>query len=259
MILVTGMHRSGTSFMCQLLAALGIDFGDPAAFYAADDWNEEGYFESRAVIDVDSRIVTGFARTAGRLERLASELRYLSMPGRAALDARAERRRDELERVAADHADLAVKDPRICLTLPYWRATGRVRATVVCLRHPIDVARSLQRRQRVPRAIGLAFWHYHLAAVLEACDAERTLFVDFDRMRGPERHAELAALCRFLGIAADEDARRDALERVFQGRLVHASAEEPETLPPRHDALWTAVRAAADASQERVRVDGGTP
>lgn len=66
MIVVTGMHRSGTSLVAMTLEALGVSFGNHEEFYGSDRWNERGYFERRDVIDLNSRLLTGFPRTGSR-------------------------------------------------------------------------------------------------------------------------------------------------------------------------------------------------
>ncbi|MDH3465969.1 MAG: hypothetical protein OES26_08670, partial [Gammaproteobacteria bacterium] len=63
MIVTTGMHRSGTSLVCQLMSALGVDFGESGQLYAQDHWNEQGYYEALPVIDINSQIITGWPRT----------------------------------------------------------------------------------------------------------------------------------------------------------------------------------------------------
>jgi hypothetical protein len=58
------------------------------------------------------------------------------------------------------------KDPRACLLLPYWRAVlpGPLTAVFVW-REPLAVARSLQTRDGIPLADGIALWeHYNRSA-----------------------------------------------------------------------------------------------
>ena len=59
MNIITGMHRSGTSFLAQALNELGADFGDPEKLFPADNWNRNGYFESIPVIDINNKIILG--------------------------------------------------------------------------------------------------------------------------------------------------------------------------------------------------------
>ena len=72
MIVITGMHRSGTSLVSMVLDSFGLDFGEHSEFYAADQWNQEGYFERRDVVDINSRLITGFNRTTNPISSALS-------------------------------------------------------------------------------------------------------------------------------------------------------------------------------------------
>ena len=59
MIIITGMHRTGTSAIANMLYELGLDFGDPSEFITADRWNVEGYFENKEVTFLNDDIILG--------------------------------------------------------------------------------------------------------------------------------------------------------------------------------------------------------
>jgi len=210
LIVVAGMHRSGTSALAEFLLELGVDLGDPAGFYAADQWNERGYFEQRDVIDLNSRIISGLSRTGGSLERWLGQLVYLSMPPASRIRARAERLGGSLRVVARKYEGRAVKDPRFCLTLPSWKEIGAVQSLVVCVRHPADVADSLWRRQRIPVALGLRFWDYHARALLAASEGVPGVFAEYEKLlEGDLRTAERLSKFLSLGWSTPElEARR---------------------------------------------------
>jgi hypothetical protein len=164
MNVVTGMHRSGTSLVAMTLDALGLDFGDHEAFYTPDEWNEEGYFERRDVIDLNSRILTGFTRTQTAFASSVGKLRYLSQPSPQSITRRADSLRQEIDSLATFLGETYVKDPRFVITAKHWR--HHLDRVVVCLRRPDQVALSLRRRQRVPLMISYRFWNYHARAIL---------------------------------------------------------------------------------------------
>ena len=124
MIVVTGVHRSGTSLVAMLMAGMGVDFGPHEAFYPGDEWNPRGYFERRDVMDLNSRLITGFARSRGGLESWASQARYLSAPSRAAIRRRGARLAKPIEELAARVSELAVKGPAL---LPDPACLGTIR------------------------------------------------------------------------------------------------------------------------------------
>src|SRR4030095_3852003 len=77
------------------------------------------------------------------------------------------------------------KDPRTALSLPLWKEVlvqlDIETYYVICLRHPLDVAASLQRRDGFSRVKSLALWQlYNLSAFYWTHDECRWV-VSYDR------------------------------------------------------------------------------
>lgn len=243
MRVVTGVHRSGTSFVAMILDALGMEFGDHGAFYAADQWNEEGYFERRDIIDLNSRIITGFPRTTGRIASIWSQVRYVLQPAPSSIDRRARALRDEIDRTAAGLGGVLVKDPRFALTLPAWKP--HVQDVVVSLRRPDQVAHSLKRRQRIPLWVSYRFWDYHARALL-SIDHHKVHYVDFDVLASESPGAELESLAQFLGVSTPSSDLTAALRARFVPELKHFDADIPVNLPRSTRQLWEALASRRD-------------
>jgi hypothetical protein len=80
------------------------------------------------------------------------------------------------------------KDPRTVLTFPLWRPLIRRCIVLATIRHPVSVARSLQRRDGFDLARGLALWHDYNSRLLDYCNREQSVYLmDFDR--GPDHIA----------------------------------------------------------------------
>jgi hypothetical protein len=242
-IVVTGMHRSGTSMFAQLLARLGVDFGAPTGFSADRRRLEAGYTEHDDVIDINSELVTGFPRHGGAVTALMSQVRYTTMPGPAAIRRRAAARARRLEQVASRYANLAVKDVRFCLTLSAWRQVVPVDKVVVCLRHPTEVARSLHKRQRYPIWLGYRFWDYHIRSLLEQLDGLPALYVRFEALTGGGYREELERLAAFLPLDVPEDERERVFRGLFDPNLRHHQADPEDRLPETTRALWAELLA----------------
>lgn len=146
-ILVLGMHRSGTSALTGMLGAMGAAL--PADPFPATADNPSGYWESRGITRLNNRLL----ESAGTRwnDDAAIPADWFSDPAR-------EGDRDEARRLleaAFPRAPLFVlKDPRLCRLLPFWRrvlsAAGVGQSAVLVLRDPLEVARSLAARSRVP-------------------------------------------------------------------------------------------------------------
>jgi hypothetical protein len=180
LLLIAGMHRSGTSALCAALERCGASFGtdllDPMAGV-----NEEGFWEDTAVVQLNQQL----------LERLGGT--WFCLPPAIA----------QVDWSGADLADLqqaaqavlrrgfgvgplqAVKDPRLCITLPFWLAACAALQlpVTVCVmqRAPLEVARSLQKRDGFPLGYGLRLYaqYRHLVA---AHLSPQALFVTYDTL-----------------------------------------------------------------------------
>jgi hypothetical protein len=273
MIIVTGMHRSGTSFVAQLLHELGMDLGDLAQMYATDEWNAAGYFENLAVMMLNDRIVLGdrfyaeaFRANAPQDRPLRSRLlmslaraRYLVLRSTAGVARRAEHRRGELGRLGRRFPGMVVKDPRFSLTIGAWRKYADVQRVLYCYRHPREVAMSIRRRDRLPQWLGLRLWAFHVEAFLAGAEGLPVTFVDFNRFfDGASAPAgELARCFAFAERPYDEATAARVLARVRRGDLKHqttAAASLPETCRRLYEQLN-----ACHACYDRPRAFAGAP
>jgi len=161
---VLGVHRSGTSALCAALAASGVSFGNQL-IDAMAGVNDEGFWEDAGVVAVNEQLLA-----------LADSSWYAPAPGIAEIDWTAARF-DSLRRQAAallqagfgDAPLQAIKDPRLCLTLPFWLALCDELdiATSVCVigRAPLEVARSLEKRDGLPIGYGLRLYAFYRACI----------------------------------------------------------------------------------------------
>ena len=149
-VIVLGMHRSGTSAVTQALGMLGLEPGRDEALMGAGPSNESGHWEITALTECNDRLL----REGGG--------RWSGPPANDGVftDAGLAHFCDEARVLTADLLPAepwAWKDPRLCLTLPFWQSVLATRpAMVVCLRHPLEVAASLARRNGFAVPYGLA-------------------------------------------------------------------------------------------------------
>ncbi len=253
MIVVTGMHRSGTSLVCQFMHELGISFGDAAAFYEPDKWNEPGYFESKQVMDLNSRIITGFPRNKTRIEALLSKAVYATMPGEAVMWRRAGAVAADFAPVVARHRGCAVKDPRFCLTLPVWEPVAGIDKVIVCIRHPADTAHSLRRRDHFPLFLSYRFWTYHIDALMRYLPASKSILIDMDRLAGEDCIPELELLVKFLGFARGPGDLAELHRKVFRPGLLKSGRGDIADVPIRVRLSYDRLKALAERIRREVR------
>jgi hypothetical protein len=144
------------------------------------------------------------------------------------------------------------KDPRACLLLPYWRELLPAPLTAVFVwREPLAVARSLQRRDGIPLAEGLALWERYNRSAAAGLQGVDTYVLDYDAVVQDPRPTLgavadwLGGLERFAPWADTWD--RDAAGRAVDTGLRHETAEgapDDGALPGDHRALldWLEAR-----------------
>ena len=144
-VCVLGMHRSGTSVAARLMNLLGVDLGAEEQLLSSQPDNPKGYWEYQPILDINEEIL-------GRLGGNWHE----PPPSRPGWETAAEfadlrqRARDLVARTFAS-ADWGWKDPRTCLTLPFWKRILPPVHYVICMRSPAEVAASLEQREGLPR------------------------------------------------------------------------------------------------------------
>ncbi|MBI2214480.1 MAG: hypothetical protein HYU52_12610 [Acidobacteria bacterium] len=237
---VLGVHRSGTSVLAESAIRLGLYGGATEELDGADEWNANGYWEHRAVRALDEELL--FAVETDWFGGLAFDPAKLPEERRPELDARATAIVESLDR----HAPWVVKDPRMCVVLPYWRPLLTAPAFLVSLRHPVAVARSLRSRDGFPIQVGIAMWETQLLAALEASKgAPRAAFWYEDLVARPEEETE--RLAAWLREATAGVAGATTATAAVDTRLLHYSSdpvEDGELLPRGARRLLDALRSS---------------
>ena len=252
MRIVTGMHRSGTSFVTQLLDEIGMDTGDPQEFIPTDEWNRDGYYELQDVVTLNDRLILGDALyTDGiraseshgkpfwsRFKMALAVGRYVLIRNGRPIERRAGRKQDEIGALGDRYRDVVVKDPRFCLTLGQWKRYAGVDSVLFSYRHPLEVSRSLARRERIPLWVGFESWRFHIRRFLEDAHQTPMVFVNFNRFFDPdEREEELRRCYAFAGRRWNQSEGRAILDRVLKRSLRNNHAGEAE-MPASCRPLW---------------------
>jgi hypothetical protein len=159
-VLVLGMHRSGTSAVTRVLSLLGCDL--PKTLMAAKpNDNEPGFWESTRVAEVNEKVLASAGSHWHDWTPFNSD--WFSSPKSG--EFRLEIRRT-LEAEYGNSHLFVVKDPRICRFAPLWLGAlddmGVLPRIVLPIRHPLEVAASLARRNNFDTTVGCLIWLRHV-------------------------------------------------------------------------------------------------
>jgi hypothetical protein len=257
LVVVIGMHRSGTSLCAHVLNALGIDMADEPGAAAS---NPKGHWERLEIVAMHDRLLTLFNR--GYFDRLHD----LPLPQGWWTD----------PRVAAVKRDLVAflkprlmpgiavgfKDPRTARVLRLWQEISTELNLelkfVLCLRNPAEVARSLNYRDRLLPDTGQYRWFIYTTEIIDELRGAEICTIEYEQWFG-EKADNVAKLIRFLGLDGEKSlpAIADTLAHIVDERLSHTGPERRQPDLPLVRRLYEAVcRFDADpaARAEAVRM-----
>lgn len=161
-LIVLGMHRSGTSVLARLLNMMGAYFGPEGIGTGANSENAKGFWERRDVRFLNDALLHAAGCDWNRVLRFDLS----AVPERTAADLRAFAAKIVLEMDA--HRPWFIKDPRLCLLLPFWRSVLEAPVCIHVVRHPDEVAASLGKRNGIPVEAGVALWEAYVRSAAEA-------------------------------------------------------------------------------------------
>lgn len=206
LVLILGMHRSGTSALAGSLALMGVHLGAQLVPPGPD--NPKGFFEHDAIWRIHQNL----------LEQLGSDWHDIRPLPDGWLDSNeAEQARMEIIRII--HKEFTtdtvwgLKDPRLSRTLPLWQpifeALDIQPRIIRLLRHPQEVAASLVRRDHLGQAHALALWlRYTLDAENNSQPFLRSLVHYPDLLQ--DWRSILARIHSDLGILSDIEIQQQA-------------------------------------------------
>jgi hypothetical protein len=158
-IVVLGMHRSGTSAIAGVISALGV--AGPRTMSKPDDWNPHGYFESTLLFVAFDEMLAAAGSAWDDWRQL--NLQWLHSKA-------AEHHRQKIKRLLINEFGeeplIFVKDPRICRFVPFMTSifaeVNLSPAAVLPLRNPLEVAYSLKRRDKFSLPKSTLLWLRHV-------------------------------------------------------------------------------------------------
>jgi hypothetical protein len=192
-VVIVGMHRSGTSLVGSIVAALGVDMGETAK---ADLYNTGGYFEDLRLLHLN--------------EALLSELggAWNAPPSSEEIETYQPKIQNAYAEYIASRAgerQWGVKDPRLSLFLHEFLDLLEDARVIHCERDCAQVAGSLLERDLFPTEQSLYLKQRYDEGVRAAVGDMPYLVMNYSMLRAsPEK--EIQRLAGFLELAVTEDA-----------------------------------------------------
>ncbi len=234
-LVVLGMHRSGTSALTRVLNLMGCYAGDADAFNPVEPDNPKGYWERRDVWALNEELLAALDASWCRV-------------GRLDLDELPDDRRASFERQAAEivatldrHRPWVIKDPRLCVLFPVWRAVLENPVCLIPRRSPLEIAASLATRDGFPIDVSLALWERYTRDALSHSEGLPRVFVDHAALihRPLETARQLASDLAAVGVEGlavpDEPALTEFIDPALHRATADAADERRRVTPARRD------------------------
>lgn len=216
-ICILGMHRSGTSLVSRTLNLLGVHLGSSQSISSKGVDNPKGYWEHHPIQLLNDEILARLQGTWDRPPAFPPDWQH-----DAGLEELRERARGLVREEFASQPLWGWKDPRTCLTLPFWQALVGGLRYVICVRNPSAVVASLCRRNAMTVDSAERLWLTYVQSALAHTTGQARMFVAYENLISDYR-PELARLAAFIGHparAADPDVCGE-VEHFLEAELCH--------------------------------------
>jgi len=196
-IIILGMHRSGTSALTGLLNKYDIDLGKE--LLGAHISNKKGHFENKKVVLFNEQLLAMVnSNWADSMLIDKESIRKICDDKNLVKKAR-----EIIHNEFGNSNNIAIKDPRISLLLPFWLKVLELDnynvVAVLSYRDPLEVASSLLKRNNFKIEYSINLWlKYSYYAELYSRNIKR-IFISYDQLiSNPKKILDL--ICTKLNI-----------------------------------------------------------
>lgn len=219
LVVVLGMHRSGTSAVARGLLPLKVSLGN-RLMGAVEGINEKGFWEDVDITEFNDEILAALGSEWHSLAPLVSDDLVLLRKRGYLL-----RGVELLRQKIGNEPVYGFKDPRVARLLPFWAevfAGCDVDVSyVIAIRNPMSVVRSLVKRDRFDPEKSYLLWLGHVVASLAGSARHRRVIIDYDCLM-VDAGRELARVADCLGLALDQGELLEYCEDFIDKQLRHA-------------------------------------
>ncbi|MBQ74744.1 MAG: hypothetical protein CMQ20_06930, partial [Gammaproteobacteria bacterium] len=212
LIVVIGMHRSGTSCITRGLEVLGVGLGNNLMPAAPGD-NEKGFFEDIDFNQLNIELLGHLGHDWDTLHPVsASELEselVTQFKNRAITLVH-----EKLNRTPV----LGLKDPRATRLLPFWESVFKDcdldASYILAIRNPVSVFESLRKRNGFSSLKSTYLWLEHIIPTIPLLQKRNTVIVEYENvLANPKK--ELTRMAEFLELAKPDSKKLAKYENEF--------------------------------------------
>lgn len=202
LILILGMHRSGTSMVANLLSAMGVYFGRNRDLFEANYGNIFGHFEHTGAIQISREIANLYGGDWIMPPKLPQD--WLDQPAIQSVTTQADKILTQLSKKPIS----AIKVPNLIFNFDLWQKQADklgIQLDILAIyRNPLEVAHSLNRRNGMDLAEATRYWEAYNKKLLSICKKNPHVLIRYSKLlEEPEK--SLALLAEYFSLEISEE------------------------------------------------------
>jgi O-antigen biosynthesis protein len=231
LIIILGMHRSGTSLITRALKVFGVDLGSNLFGPKKGD-NDKGFFEDIDINIFDRELERALNRDWHFIGPITTQdVEFLCAEGYL------EKALELLLSKTKNTSIFGFKDPRVAKLLPFWKRvfdqSGLDIQYLLTIRNPVSVAKSLSKRDALDPEKSYLLWLAHLIPCLTETSSEERVLVDYDvLLTSPEK--ELRRIAKSLDLTINDEDLASFLSDFLDTNLRHNISSNIDLLTDNH-------------------------
>lgn len=207
--------------IARLLSLGGLYLGPHDQMFGPNDGNPDGHFEHIGFLQIDEELLSHFGGSWERPPRF--DLDWQNDLALTKLASRAKALVDSFPR----GSPWGWKEPRTTLLLEFWKSLIPNLRFVICVRNPIDVAKSLAKRNGITIEHSIYLWNRYMRDALQGAAGHPIAFAFYDDFFDNDA-AEIQRLTRFCGLPVPENFT--PFQAIISRDLRHNASADQELL-----------------------------
>jgi hypothetical protein len=250
-VCIVGMHRSGTSMVTRLLNLCGLELGYEQDLLGPDNGNPLGHFEHKGFKRLNEGLLAHFGGSTDNPPDLEPNWQHDPSLYAALEDAQF------LLGPFKGKPVWGWKEPRTTLVIPFWKRLLDNTRFIVCIRNPLEVARSIAARDGMPVEKGLYLWNRYTRDAIRETEQSPRIFTFYEDYFANGLD-EIKRVARFCGLILPIESC--TLQKAIYRELRHQSYSiadllNCEIVPSGYKALYIGLRALSLLATVRPQSD----
>ena len=175
-LIVLGMHRSGTSCITNILNLMGAYCGSEQELTGFNEENPKGFWERRDIRNICDYLLHSFGGDWWKVSDFSTDNLSQKIITKAQTDFKL------IVEQLNSHQVWVIKEPRLCLLFPILKTCLSNPIIIHVHRNPIEVAKSLRKRNGYSLHFGIALWELYNRYAIYASEELPKVLISYNEI-----------------------------------------------------------------------------